>query len=107
MGFLSTVDPLGPSIGETTATAEFVQFSRELSVFGVVARVGALFQVGDGLVDATGVAADHPVDETGWLVEILGAGQQVGVLPDGVAGVGPDGLGQAFPQHCSLAACAA
>src|SRR6478752_9657995 len=82
----------------------------ELSTGGGPGSVGGvalvLLQVGDrlvdGLVHAGGVAADHPVDEARRLVEIFGVGQQVGVLPDRVAGVGADGLREALPQNRRL-----
>src|SRR3982074_727700 len=71
-----------------------------------VAGAPLLLESGDGLVDAAGVSADDPVDEAGRLVEVLGGGQQIGVLPDGVALVDAGGLGQALPQRPGPAAAA-
>src|SRR6201996_3685301 len=64
----------------------------------VGSTLGVALELGDRLVDSAGVAADRAVDETGRVVEIVGAGQQIRVLPDRVAGVDTDRLGQPLPQ---------
>lgn len=58
---------------------------------GVVGAAGLLvpLEFGDRFVDTAGVAADDTVDKGGRVVEIVSGGQQVRVLPDGVAGVRP------------------
>lgn len=55
---------------------------------GVVGAAGLLvpLEFGDRFVDTAGVAADDTVDKGGRVVEIVSGGQQVRVLPDGVAG---------------------
>lgn len=62
---------------------------------GVVGAAGLLvpLEFGDRFVDTAGVAADDTVDKGGRVVEIVSGGQQVRVLPDGVAGVHADGPG--------------
>src|SRR5271163_413665 len=66
------------------------------------ATLGVALELGDRLVDSAGVAADRAVDEGGRVVEIVGAGQQIRVLPDRVAGVDTDSLGQPLPQRRGL-----
>src|SRR5699024_10137376 len=52
-----------------------------------------LFDRADRIVQIARAVVEQPVDETGRVVQILGAGQQIGVIPDPVAALGPDRLG--------------
>jgi hypothetical protein len=70
-------------------------------VFGV-GGFAVLLEFGNRLVDAAGVPTNDAVDEASRLIEIVGAGQQIRVLPDGVAGVRTDGPGQTLPQRGSF-----
>ncbi len=65
-------------------------------------RIRGLLQIRDRLVDATRVAAEGAVDESGRVVEIGCAWQKIGVLPHRVARVGTDRLGHPLPQRRRL-----